>query len=205
MDGGHFMFARLCLALLFVLAINFQVCSQAVARESGWDKHAVKAWHYYNLGVYDRCEKELLTALQSIGDSVDTRLATTLNNLAAVYAEKGQYAHAEKLYARAIEVYGVHLDALDPFVVVAQNNLAVLYYNQRRYREAEVLYSQVIGSGETAFGFDSAAFALSLNNLAAIQAGQKRYSGALSLLRRALSIHEKNGTTRSAAYASVLN
>ncbi len=53
-------------------------------------------------------------------------VATSLNNLAALYATQGQYAQAEPLYKRALAIQEKGLGQDPPSVAETLNNLALL-------------------------------------------------------------------------------
>ena len=63
-------------------------------------------------------------------------MATTLNDLAALYQAQGRYAEAEPLYKRALANYEKALGPDHPYVAMALNNLAGLYEAQGRYADA---------------------------------------------------------------------
>jgi len=67
---------------------------------------------------------------------VDSRLAQSLNNLAAHYYERGKYAEAEPLYLQALDVHTTLGPDARRDLGATLSNLAVLYLAQARYREA---------------------------------------------------------------------
>ena len=71
-------------------------------------------------------------------------MATSLNNLAALYKNQGRYSEAEPLYQQALELYKRLLGEEHPYVASSLHNLAALYDNQGRYSEAEPLYQQAL-------------------------------------------------------------
>ena len=60
-------------------------------------------------------------------------VATSLNNLAALYESQGRYTEAEPLYIKALEMNKKLLGAEHPDVATSLNNLAALYETQGRY------------------------------------------------------------------------
>ena len=50
-------------------------------------------------------------------------VATSLNNLAALYDDKGRYASAESLYQQALELYKRLLGEEHPNTITVRNNL----------------------------------------------------------------------------------
>jgi tetratricopeptide (TPR) repeat protein len=54
-------------------------------------------------------------------------VATSLNNLAALYQAQGRYGEAEPLYQRSLHIREQQLGADHPDVATSLNNLALLY------------------------------------------------------------------------------
>ena len=69
-------------------------------------------------------------------------VALSLNNLAALYHDEGQYAKAEPLFQRSLKILEKALGPDHPDVAVCLNNLATLYYTQGQYAKAEPLYQR---------------------------------------------------------------
>ena len=80
---------------------------------------------------------------QLLGDN-HPHVATSLNNLAALYYSQGRYTEAEPLYLEALDLYKRLLGDNHPDVAQSLNNLAYLYNSQGRYTEAEPLYLEAI-------------------------------------------------------------
>ncbi len=106
-------------------------------------------------------------------------------------SERAQYAEAEPLYRRALDIYEKALGVEHPDVVTSLNSLAVLYLNQGKYGEAEPLLKRSLAVREKALGAEHPDVADSLNNLAALYRAQGRYTEAEPLFLRALAIQEK--------------
>ena len=68
--------------------------------------------------------------------------ATSLNNLALLYAAEGRYAGAEPLNQRALAIWEKTLGPAHPDVALSLNNLAELYRAQGRYAEVEPLHQR---------------------------------------------------------------
>jgi len=66
-------------------------------------------------------------------------VATSLNNLAALYEKQGQYAAAEPLYKRALAIDEKALGKDHPDVASSLENLAALYRKTDRVKDAEPL------------------------------------------------------------------
>ncbi len=89
-------------------------------------------------------------------------VATSLNNLAVVLKDQGEYAKAEPLYQRAE----------DANVATCLNNLAVLYADESQYTKAEPLYERALAIWEKALGPEHPDVATGLNNLARLYMDQ---------------------------------
>jgi len=77
-----------------------------------------------------------------MGDHPD--LATTENNLAALYAERGSFSRAESLYKEALDMRVRTLGADHPDVADCLKGLALLYQDMGAYYEAEPLYKRAL-------------------------------------------------------------
>ena len=92
--------------LVGLLCLGLWPMVAASAQETRWDSIVADAWKAYQQADYAEAEKLLLAALQEaekFGEQ-DPRLATSLNNLAALYSAQGNYAQAEPLYQRALAI-----------------------------------------------------------------------------------------------------
>ncbi len=110
-------------------------------KEKRWEGLIADGETAYQAGRYAEAEKPLLAALQEaekFGEQ-DTRLATSLNNLAALYRAQGKYTKAEPLSQRALAIDEKALGPEHPSVATSLNNLAELYPTQGKYAEAEPL------------------------------------------------------------------
>ena len=118
-------------------------------------------------------------------------VATSLDNLAALYKIQGRYKDAEPLHRRALAIYEKSLGPEHPDVAITLNNLASLYDDQGRYADAEPLHRRALAIREKVLPPDHPDVAQSCSNLASLYYHQGRYADAEPLLRRALAIYEK--------------
>src|SRR5204863_266388 len=72
--------------------------------------------------------------------------ACSLNNLAFLYGEQGDYTRAEALFRQALQIRKQVLGEKHPEYASSLSNLALLYMQQRDYPRAEALYRQAIAS-----------------------------------------------------------
>ncbi|WP_374111898.1 CHAT domain-containing protein [Phormidium yuhuli] len=127
----------------------------------------------------------------ALGES-HPHVANSLNNLAALYRNQGNYDAAEPLYLRSLEIYEIALGESHPHVATSLNNLAGLYGAQGNYDAAEPLYRRSLEIRETALGESHPSVATSLNNLATLYQAQGDTSQSLGFLQRGLDIQETN-------------
>lgn len=66
-------------------------------------------------------------------------MATSLNNLAALYDIQGQYAQAEPLYTRSLAILEHAFGADHPNLAQSLENIASLYRKTGREKEAAAL------------------------------------------------------------------
>jgi hypothetical protein len=123
------------------------------------------------------------------GDDITT--AMLLNNLAELHRAAKDYAAAEPLHRRALEILGSRLPPEDTQIAVSAHNLAEVYRAQERYAEAETLHLQALEIRRLAFGPGDPAVALSLDKLAALYHAQGRDDAAEPLYVEALAIAEE--------------
>ena len=135
--------------------------------------------------------EKVLAIIEKILGEEHPDVATSLNNLAALYQAQGNYTKAEPLYRRALAIYEKVLGEEHPDVATSLNNLAQLYRVQRNYIKAEPLYERALAIYEKVFGSEHPDVAISLNNLAQLYHSQGNYTKAEPLYRRALAIREK--------------
>ncbi len=72
-------------------------------------------------------------------------VATSLNNLALLYASQEKYSEAEPMYKRSLAIYEKELGPEHAEVATSLNNLALLYTSQGKYAEAESFVQAITG------------------------------------------------------------
>ncbi|MEM8806568.1 MAG: tetratricopeptide repeat protein, partial [Cyanobacteria bacterium P01_G01_bin.38] len=124
-------------------------------------------------------------------DEAALQEAAQLNEQAIELYQQGNYAEAEPLLQRALQIREQSLGDSHPDVAASLNNLAVLYYSQGNYAEAEPLYQRALQIREQSLGDSHPNVAQSLNNLAELYRDQGNYAEAELLYRRSLQILEQ--------------
>ena len=121
----------------------------------------------------------------------NTLVATTLNNLAALYRAQGKYAEAEPLFKRTLVIYEKALGPEHAHVAPSLNGLAKVFSAQGNCVKAEPLFKRVLAIVENAQGSNRPHAAFVLNDLALLYSDQGKYSDAGALYQRARAIREK--------------
>ncbi len=178
------------------------------SQESLWKQLDAKASMLEDRGQYSEALPiaiQALNAAQKAFAADDTRIATALGNLAAVYQALHTFDKAEQLYKQALAIDEKKLAPDSADLAGDLNNLASLYVQQGRYAEAEPLLLRGLAIDEKALGPQNADLGTDLNNLASLYVHQGRFSEAEPLYQRALKIDEKALKPEDAGLATDLN
>jgi tetratricopeptide (TPR) repeat protein len=93
--------------VLLSLLLLFDAATSAHGQGIEWEVLTEEVMSLYQKGQYDRAmvvaKKALEVAEQTVGPDHPS-VATSLNNLAALYKTQGQYAQAEPLYKRSLAI-----------------------------------------------------------------------------------------------------
>ena len=148
--------------------------------------------------------RALLINETSFGSGHPT-VASSLNNLAALFYVTKRPAEAEAMMRRALLITEATLGTDHPEVATKLNNLAQLLQSAGRLVEAESLMRRALLINESIFGKNHPMVGSSLNNLASFFYNTKRHADAEPLLRRALLINESSFGIDHPTVASSLN
>ena len=118
------------------------------------------------------------------------KTATSLNNIAEFYRERGLFEKAEPLYKRAITIKEENPAGNPELIAMTLNNLAELYREQGRYPEAKILFMKALDINKKELGPRHYITANSLNNLAVLYKQQGNYRESLDLYQEALKIRK---------------
>jgi CHAT domain-containing protein/Tfp pilus assembly protein PilF len=146
-----------------------------------------------------------LASQEAVLSENQSAAAESLNNLANLHQQWGQYSRAEPLYVRALDMRESVLGRQHPTVADSLNNLALLYREQGLYGRAEPLYVRALAIREFALGKKHPLVADSLDNLATLYQDQGQYGRAEPLEVRALAIREESFGKRHPSVADSLN
>ncbi len=142
-------------------------------------------------GEYEAVEtfyKRTLLALKNSFGEEHPDIATSLNNLAALYYNQGRYEEAEPLCKDALEISKKLLGEEHPSVATSLNNLAELFRSQGRYEEAEPLYKDTLKMQKKILGEEHPDIANTLNNLGTLYSNKEDYIQSEEYLTKALEL-----------------
>lgn len=129
----------------------------------------------------------------------------SLNNLALLYSDMGDYMLAEPLYKQSLEINKKVLGVEHPYYVMSLNNLGILYYESGDYKSAELLYKQALEITKITLGEEHPDVASSLNRLGVLYSEMGDYESAEPLYKRAIAINLKTLGDEHPSYALSLN
>ncbi|MBW4492529.1 MAG: CHAT domain-containing protein [Oscillatoria princeps RMCB-10] len=159
-----------------------------------WKQINKQALELYGEGKFEKAvilaEQALELALSLYMDD-HPNVASSLNNLAALYNSQGRNEKAEPLYEEALAMIERLFKSDHPHVASILNNLAELYRSQGRYEKAEPLYEKALAMIKRLFKSDHPHVASSLNNLAELYDSQGRYEKAEPLYEDALAMRKR--------------
>jgi len=135
--------------------------------------------------------EEMLQILEAALSPQHPDVATTLNNIAGLYRQMGDYEKALPLYQKALEINEKVFGPQHPDVAITLNNIALLYENIGEYEKVLPLNQKAFEIIEKVFGSESPSLAALLNNLALVYYKIGKYEKALPLYQKALEINEE--------------
>ena len=148
---------------------------------------------YRQLGFYEQARLLLEEGLQirsELGDD-DLETAESLDQLASLYTDQGDFDRAEPLFRRSLEIRERELGAGHPYVAASLNNLAFHFIERGDSAPAESLLRRALEIQEAARGAEHPDVAGSLINLAELYRDRGELGRAEPYLRRALEVQEK--------------
>ena len=114
-----------------------------VGQETAWQRYMDAGRQAYEQADYAEAEKLLLAALKE-AEKLDEQdaLATSLNNLGALYNTQGKYAEAEPLLKRSLATWEKAVGPEHPDVAMGLQNYAELLRKTNREAEAKKMESR---------------------------------------------------------------
>ncbi|MGE5325539.1 MAG: tetratricopeptide repeat protein [Deltaproteobacteria bacterium] len=190
-----------------ICAVLVTTPAWASSRDAAWTRSMAAGQLAYEAGRYNDAERLLKVALSNarhFGPG-DMRLASTLNRLAQVYHDQGQYTKAEPLYKRSLALAEKNLGPAHPDVAANLNDLATLYRDQGEYSQAETLYRRSLAIVRKGGAAESPDVAITLNNLAELYSDQGKFTEAEHLYQQSLDLCEKTQGPKDMSVAISLN
>lgn len=184
----------------------FALLGPAAAQETSWEELVAAGQSAFQAGRFQEAEEKFGAALRIAEDfsELDTRLATTLNNIAAVYYINGDYVAAEPLFRRALSIREQSLGRDHLEVATSLNNLAAVYRKQGDLTTAAPALQRALGIRQSALGSSHPGTLAILDNLAAVHRGLGQDAQAETLLKQSLDGRRAAGTNDSEAEAVIL-
>lgn len=156
---------------------------------------AAAAFPEVDVATWPECARLLPHARAALGSLPAGAAFLPAGRLAGQSAEylrqRGDYASAERMARRGLEIREEALGPGHPDVAESLDALGRLHWYRGRFAEAEGFHVRALTIHERAFGLDHPAVARSLNGLALALDDQGRYAEAERLNTRALAIWER--------------
>jgi tetratricopeptide (TPR) repeat protein len=149
--------------------------------------------------------EEMLQILKAELGSEHLYVAASLNRLAVLYDNMGDYDKALPLSQRALNIHEKLLGPQHLYVATSLNNLAALYRHMGDYSKALPFYQRALNIHEKVLDPQHPQIATLLNNLALLYDNMGDYDKALPLYQRALDIREKVLDPQHPSVATSLN
>ena len=167
---------------------------KCLSQDTEWRRLSEQGNTLSEKGQFAEAEKALLSALAEAQkfDSEDAHLATSQNNLAALYHAQGRYTEAAELYEKALGFWESSESPNQMQTSIILNNLAEVHRVCGRYSQAEPLYMRALALRSSLLGPEDQGVTNVLINLAELSRAQGCYGKAIDQAQQALSILEKS-------------
>ncbi len=186
------------------------------ATQSVWTRRVLQAMNQLfpsamsQANYWQVCEQLLPHALESITlceqwYEEEVTYISLMSHVANYLAHCAQYAQAEPLYQRAVQIGENTSGGEHPLVAETLHGLACLYREQGKYDEGEPMFQRALAIREQALGVEHYLVSETLNELAVLYRRQGKYEEAESLYQRALHIRERQLGAEHLDTASSLN
>jgi non-specific serine/threonine protein kinase/serine/threonine-protein kinase len=149
---------------------------------------------YSSLHQLEEAEKHARAALelrrQQLGEE-HVEFALSLNNLASVLRDAGDFQASQELFERSLAIYRRLLGDEATEIANGLNNLALTLYFRHQLDAAEPLYRQALAMRRKLLGAEHRDVATSLDNLACLLQQKGQFAEAEPLFREALAVRRK--------------
>jgi len=141
---------------------------------------------------YDRVESLYRGALDvNERDQKNIEVCRSLNGLALLHNDAGEYLEAEELLKRALALHEKAERRDDPFTATVLTNLAILYINLERFEESEALLERAKYIQDVRLHEDHPDVSLRMHATAALYGKTDRVREAVKMAREADEIRDK--------------
>ena len=185
---------------LFFLIIHQDLYCQSC------DRLSLKVEKLYSKGEYVKAIKIAKANLICTEDNFgvqSSQYATSLNDLAVIYAAMNELVTAKPLYIKALDIRTNVLGQNHPDVAALLRNLGGLYAGLDSFSKAEEIYLQSAEITKNNFGEENLDYALVLNELAGVYFKMGLYSKAQPLFEKSLGICKNISGEASQTYISI--
>jgi eukaryotic-like serine/threonine-protein kinase len=171
--------------------------------EASWEAALAdgEASIYQLEGRYDEALRGFERALEISRRLPGSAVYNTLNNMANVYYEKGDYARAFQSYRDALQEVEALKGALHPDSAALRFNIGDVLTKMGRFDEAEPYLQQALERREKLFGPEHPDVAESLQGLAELWEEQGKHEKARLDLERALDIYVRQRASATVPWA----
>jgi tetratricopeptide (TPR) repeat protein len=177
-----------------VLALR-DTAGDAAREIADWLQLLVRAGRYFQGGAQYPLATLLLRDTLAIREKAlgpeHPHVGASLNNLAFVLKDQGDFAAARPLFERALAIQEKALGPEHSTTATSLDNLAVLLASQGDLAGTRPLYERALVIRENKLGPEHPDTGASLNNLAFLLQAQGDLAGARSLFERALASFER--------------
>jgi tetratricopeptide (TPR) repeat protein len=194
--------------LIVIGMIVSTVFVYAQTDERKWELTSSDALDLYHRGVLSEAEERFSAALheaEQFGEQ-DPRLWSTLSNLAVVRRDRGDFAGAEKLMRKVLELREHYSAPHNQELAIELNNLAAVLHSMARDSEADPLLRRALTIMEQPVSEgDQKTRAAILNSLGLTLLSLGEKARAEPVLRRAVGLFQSSGDAGSLDAARALN
>lgn len=165
---------------------------------------------YDNMGRYSKAKEFTQEALDLRKENLGEGLAyaASLNNLAVLQLNLGEYNEAEKKLEKVAQIQSAHRDEFPMPYAITLNNQALLYQAMGRYEEAKAKLEKVLPIAKEALGENDDTYLQLLTNQAFLFQEMGNYDEAERTYKKAIDTQEsrlKIGKKNDPIYAHMLN
>ncbi len=149
--------------------------------------------------------EEALSLLEGLStpDAPHPRLASAINNLGTLFEDEKDYAKAEPLYKRALELDRAMFGPDSPRLAIRFSNLAGMYVTEGRLADAAPALKEAMRIDRAAFGDDDPRIAQLFLGGARLLVARKDWEHAHELISRSVEIMAEADARRAAGSGKI--